>query len=111
MQVVTSREGAVTVLKPLGPIIIGELDELDSQLQELARKWTKRIVINMSVATFIDSAGLELLDRHYQRLSENGLEIKLSNVNEISLKILELTRISNDFEIYCDTAAAARSFL
>ncbi len=93
MQVVSSREGSVTILKPLGSLITGELEDLEQSLQELTRNWTKRIAINMSNVNFVDSAGMELLCEFRQQLNEQGLRMKLYGLNEITVKIFDLTRL------------------
>lgn len=111
MQVVKSREGSVTIIKPTGPIVAGELDELDQAFNDLAVKWTKRVAVNMSDVTFLDSAGLELLVRHQKQMSEHGLKMKLSHLSEMTRKIMDITQISRLFEIYPDTATAVRSYL
>ena len=111
MKVVTNTEGAVTILKPLGPLLVGELDELDKSLNALAGDWARRIVINMAESGCIDSAGLELVSRHHQRFGEHGLCLKLCGLSELARKIFDLTKLSNRLEIYADTAAAVRSFV
>ncbi len=111
MQAITSREGSVTILKPLGPLVASELDDLDQAFQELVQKWTRRVVINMSNATFLDSAALELLCRYQEQMSEHGLKMKLCNLSDISDQIFDLTRLARRFEIYPDTNKAIRSFL
>ena len=111
MHVTVSQEGAVSVVKPMGPIIIGELEELDNELSRLSRDWAKRIVINMTDVSFIDSAGLELMLRYQQQLGDHGLELKLCGLNEMTQKIFELTTLSGKFDIFADGATALRSFL
>ncbi len=111
MQVTLSNEGAVTVVKPMGPMIAGELEELDSQLGSLSRNWTKRIVVNMSEVSFVDSAGLELITRYNREFNERGLKLKLNSLNDLTEKIFDITRLSGCFEIFPDTAGALRSFL
>ena len=111
MQVATSKEGAVTVLKPTGPITTGELNELEQQLDNSYRNWTKRIVVNLSEVAFIDSGGLEMLLKFQRQLEKRGLKLKLSGLNEITQKIFDLTRLSRSFEIFTDTNGAVRSFL
>ena len=111
MQVMMSHEGSVTVVRPIGAMIAAELDELDSQLQQLARTWVKRIAINLSEVPFVDSAGLELLYRFRRQLNEHGLNVKLCGLNPMTQKIFEITRLSRKFEIFADTATAVRSFL
>jgi anti-sigma B factor antagonist len=111
MQIVTNNEGAVTILKPLGSLVSGELDDMEKSLLKLSQNWTNRIVINMTDVVCIDSAGLELVNRYYNQLSNHGLRLKLCGMNKLIRKIFDLTRLSSHFEIFPDTTAAVRSFL
>ncbi len=111
MQAQTSREGSVVVIKPIGPLIAAELDDLDRQLKDIFSGWTTRMVMNMSEVPFLDSAGLELLCRCRNLLNERGLTMKLCSVNEMTRQILELTRLAQRYDIYPDVVAAVRSFL
>ena len=111
MQVIVSQEGAVSVIKPIGPVIVGELEELESNLLKLTQNWTKRVVINMNDVTFIDSAGLELLLRYQMQLNSHGLTVKLCSLNEMTQKIFDLTQSVRNFETFSDTSTAVRSFL
>jgi len=110
VQVAEHKEGAVTVLKPLGPLTAGELEELERRLTALGQNWAKRVVLDLHDAAFMDSAALELLCRHHRDFAARGLNLKLSDVGEMAGEILELTRLAGRFEIYADTAAAVRSF-
>ena len=84
MEVTIGTEGAVTVVKPMGPMIAGELGELDTKLSRLSQHWTKRLVVCMSEVTFIDSAGLEMLIRYHQEMAGRGLQLKLSGLNDVT---------------------------
>ena len=111
MRVALSQEGAVTVLRPVGPIVGGELDELDQQMLKLFNNWTKRLVINMTDVPFMDSAGLELLARNHRQYDSHGLIMKLCSLTETTQKILSLTRLLHRFDTYPDASTAIRSFL
>lgn len=111
MHVIVSNEGAVTVLKPIGPLLAGELDDLDNNMRRLTKNWTKRVILNMSEVNFVDSAALELICRYQRQLGERGLKLKLSGLNDTTQTALELTRLARRFEIFADTTAAVRSFL
>jgi anti-sigma B factor antagonist len=111
MDVHVSKEGAVTVIKPLGPIIAGELNELENMLRQMDKNWNQRIVMDLTDVLLIDSAGLELLMRHHRLMAERSLKFKLCGLNEITQKIFDLTQLSRYFEIYPDTLPAIRSFL
>jgi len=99
------------VVKPMGPVIAGELAELENELLKLTRNWTKRVVINLTDVPFIDSAGLELMLRYQMQLNSHGLKLKLSSLNEMTQKIFDLTQLSKNFEMFPDTSTAVRSFL
>lgn len=111
MRVAINREGAVTILRPTGPVIAGELEEMDQQLLQLFNRWTKRLVVNMSEVAFMDSAGLELLVRHHRQYNSHGLILKLCSLSETAQKTLFLTRLLRRFDTYPDTTTAIRSFL
>ena len=111
MRVIVGQEGAVTVVKPIGPVVSGDLEELDQALFKLFNRWSKRIVINMTDVVFVDSAGLELLNRYSRMFSSHGLKLKLCGLNEMTRKILDLTQLSRRFEIFADTSTSIRSFL
>ena len=111
MQVAVSTEGAVTIVKPMGPIITGEMEELDHELAQISRNWTKRLVIDMSEVTYVDSAGLEMLCYYRRELAEKGLKLKLSNFTDMTQEIFDLTRLTKRYEIFADKTAAVRSFL
>jgi anti-anti-sigma factor len=111
MEVVLSKEGSVTVVKPSGPVMAGELDELDRILRTLTSNWVKRVVLNMSDSPLIDSAGLELLHQYRGQMSEHGLRLKICGLNDVTQKIFDLTKLSSRFEIFPDMTTAVRSFL
>ena len=111
MQVTVSKEGAVTLVKPVGPIVAGELDELERQINQLSRSWTKRLVIDMGEVVFCDSSGLEMIVKNQREMAERGLKLKLSNLNDMTQEIFDITRLSSRFEIFPDVVTAVRSFL
>jgi len=110
MQVTLTNEGAV-VVKPSGPLLAGQLDELEQHLAQLSQQWTKRLVLDLADAPFCDSAGMELLCRFRDEFGQRGLRLKLSGLTDLAHDIFDVTRLSAAFEIFPDTAAAVRSFL
>ncbi len=111
MKVSVTREGSVTVVRPIGPLVVGELEDMDQLLLRLFNRWAKRVVVNCSDVAVIDSEGLELLVRHQRQYRSHGLCFKLCHVNETMTKVLDLTRLSGRFEIYPETVHAIRSYL
>ena len=111
MQVTVTNEGAVTIVRPVGPLITGELDDLHEQMMRLEQNWVKRVVMNMSDVPFVDSAGLELMCQFHERWRQRGLDMKFCSPGELARKAMDLTGLSGRFEIFGDSAGAIRSFL
>lgn len=111
MQVTMTKEGSADLVRPFGPIIANELDDLERELSKLEKAWAPRVVIDMNEAPFLDSAGLDLLCQFHRRMAERGLQLKLCGLTEMTTKILELTRIIRRFQVFPDTNTAVRSFL
>ncbi|MBW8041096.1 MAG: STAS domain-containing protein [Planctomycetes bacterium] len=92
--------------------------ELDGDFTELLRNTITDIiaasktgiVLDMSSVGFIDSQGLEelLWERDYCNQNKRG--IRLAGLDENCAKILEITRIENEFDCYTELSEAVKSF-
>lgn len=92
--------------------------ELDGDFTELLRNTITGIiaasktgiVLDMSSVGFIDSQGLEelLWERDYCNQNKRG--IRLAGLDENCAKILEITRIQNEFDCYTELSEAVKSF-
>jgi anti-anti-sigma factor len=72
----------------------GEIDsyvapELDKALQALPGSLT----LDCSAVTFLDSAGLSVLIRHYQQRCEDGDSLRLAEVSRPVWRVLEITQL------------------
>ncbi|HUW20804.1 MAG TPA: STAS domain-containing protein [Sedimentisphaerales bacterium] len=93
--------------------------ELDSDLGELLRNTVTdiiagsklRIVLDMSAVGFIDSKGLEELLWLRDYCNQNKCGLRLAGLDENCAKILEMTRLENEFERYVELAEAVKSFV
>lgn len=104
------RHGAVTVLRPGGPIAGDDAAALLQRICDAAGRSLGRIVIDAGSAAFVDSAGLEALLDAADRMAESGQALKLCALNETLREALSLTGIARRFEQYEDVQAAVRSF-
>ena len=111
MKIQARQVGAVTVVRPIGPITAAEADELKTNLLELIRDTLGRIVLDVSAVSFLDSKGLESLVDITQQLAQGGKTLKLCTANETVRQIIELTGLSPQFEHFEDAHSAVRSFL
>jgi len=95
--------------------------ELDSDSAELFRDTIINIADNVSVKNiaavvldmnnigFIDSEGLENLLWARDYCNENCCAIRLAGLSENCEKILEVTRLSNQFDRYAELSEAVKS--
>ncbi len=68
------------------------------------------IVLDMSNVGFIDSRGLEQLLSVRDYCNKNNSQLKLAGLDENCAKILEITRLENEFDRYIELSEAVKSF-
>lgn len=111
MQIQEQKQGAVTVLRPVGPLIQDDAAQFKTKLMDVRQTSLGRFVVDAAAVPYIDSAGLEaLLDAH-EELAKAGQSLKLCAVNETLREVFTLTELSGHFEHFEDAASAVRSFL
>ena len=111
MTIQESKQGAVNVLKPQGPLIGEDTQELSARLHSSLRGSMGRCVLDASAVPYVDSLALEVLCEVTDELGDNGQALKLCGVSETLRQVLELTGLSPRFEHFEDVNTAVRSFL
>jgi anti-anti-sigma factor len=110
MKVLEQRQGAVTVLRPSGPLVASEAEAFKARVLEALGESRGRFVLDVSDIAFVDSAGLEsLLD--VTEGAGGGQGLKICGANETLRQVLELTGLARLFEHFEDANTAVRSFL
>lgn len=111
MRINTQSHGAVTVIKPQGPLNQEDADALKESLAEVSSKSMGRFIIDMTAIPFVDSRGLEVLVEASEQLERSGQTLKLCGTNETIREVFGVTELDRLFEHYDDTTTAVRSFL
>ncbi len=111
MEIQQTNHGAVTVLKPIGPLCEEDADAVKTQTIEASARNLGRVVLDASAVPYIDSRGLEVLVEMAEALSQGGQALKLSGANEVLREVVELTDVAPLLEQFPDVNAAVRSFL
>jgi len=111
MEIREQRHGAVTVLKPIGPLLQADAADFVRQVSRALSKSLGRFVLDASAMPFVDSAGLESLVVAADELAQNGQLLRLCTVSETLREVLELTELAGRFEYFPDVTDATRSFL
>lgn len=111
MEIQQQSQGAVTVLKPMGPIVQADADQFKTTALGIATKSMGRVVIDASAMAFLDSRGIEVLADVTDEIAQSGRALKLCGANQTVQHVLELTGWSDAFEFYEDVNSGVRSFL
>jgi anti-sigma B factor antagonist len=109
---ITNKEiGEVSVVSLDGRIVLGpESNLLRERVKTLIGEGKKKIVLNMSNVTYIDSAGLGMLVAAHVSAKNQGAALHLSNLGNKFQDVLQLTRLLTVFSVYDTEAAAISSF-
>lgn len=111
MKIRTQQSGAVTIVRPEGPILSEDADAVKTAILCAIRENLGRIVVDAAKVTYVDSKGLEVLLAMTEELSQGGQTLKLCALNGTVREVLDLTGLASEFEYYDDPTTAVRSFL
>jgi anti-anti-sigma factor len=111
MDIHEQAQGAVTVLKPSGPLTDADAEQFKTRAIDLVTRNLGRVVIDASAMPFVDSRGIEALADITDQLSQSGRALKLCGANLTIRQVLELTGWSDAFEYFDDVTSGVRSFL
>jgi anti-sigma B factor antagonist len=108
----TNRKvGDVVVIDAVGRITLGEgASSFRDSIRELAGKGERKLVLNLSDVTYIDSSGIGELVSGFTTIANQGGHLKLLNLTKRIQDLLQITKLYTVFDVYDDEAEAVRSF-
>ena len=74
------------------------------------RQGCRKVVLNLDLVDYVDSAGLGMLVSRYIRLTKHDGRLKLCNLHPRSFRVLDITKILTVFESYDSEDEAVESF-
>ncbi|MGB2590584.1 MAG: STAS domain-containing protein [Candidatus Acidiferrum sp.] len=111
VEVTIQEADGVSVVGLNGRIVLGEESAaLREAVKGLMTAGKKKVVLNMSNVTYIDSAGLGILVAAYVTAKNQGASIRLCALGRKFREVLQITRLLTIFEVYDTPAAAIDSF-
>lgn len=111
VKVTIQEADGVSVVGLNGRIILGEESgALREAVKSLLAGGEKKIVLDMSNVTYIDSAGLGILVAAYVSAKTQGASVRLCALGHKFREVLQITRLLTVFEVYDTPAAAIASF-
>lgn len=100
------RQHSPNVLPLKGEIDLHVSPAITQSLNAMTEKKPERIVIDLTSATYIDSAGLAALILAMKTVEAYGGRFLLAGVDETMRSIFETSRLDQIFEIFPDVNAA-----
>jgi len=110
MKVKVQDYNGVTVVELQGELD-GDFAELfENTITDIVKNRKTGIVLDMSGVGFIDSQGLEQLLWSRDYCNDNKRAMRLAGLDENCMRIMEITRLADDFDHYAELAEAVKSF-
>lgn len=107
----TRQVDDVTVVDVAGRITLGEgASQLRDELRDLTAKGHKKILLNLSDVTYIDSSGIGELVSAFTTVTNQGGALKLLGLTKRVKDLLQITKLYTVFDVHEEEAHAIRSF-
>src|SRR5689334_11825963 len=106
-----SADRGIAIIDLSGDITLGGGNIfLKQTLRSLAEQNEKKVLLNLSNVTYIDSSGLGELVAGYTSVSKSGGELKLLNLTDRVKDLMMITKLLTVFDTYDDEATAIAAF-
>ncbi|PYJ37141.1 MAG: anti-sigma factor antagonist [Verrucomicrobia bacterium] len=102
----TARRDRSSVLPLKGEIDLHVSPSVTASLNAMIEKKPRRLVVDLSDVTYIDSAGLAALIQAMQKVEAYGGKFLLAGLQETVRSIFEISRLDQVFQIFPDVDAA-----
>ena len=110
MKIKTQDYNEVMVVELQGDLDSDSVGLFQNTITDVVAKRKAGIVLDMSTVGFIDSQGLEQLLWARDHCKESKRELRLAGLDENCSKIMEITRLENEFDSYAELSQAVKSF-
>lgn len=103
--------GDVTVVDASGRITLGEgASVFRDTIRDLAAKGNKKILVNLTDVSYIDSSGIGEMVSSFTTVTNHGGQLKLLGLTKRVKDLLQITKLYTVFEVFEDEPSAIRSF-
>ena len=111
VKLTTRQVGDVTVIDATGRITLGEgASHFRDTIRDLATKGDKKLLVNLSDVSYIDSSGIGEMVSGFTTVTNHGGQLKLLGLTKRVKDLLQITKLYTVFDVHDDEAGAIRSF-
>jgi anti-sigma B factor antagonist len=101
----------IAVLVLTGKITIGrDCKQLEWAVESLVREGRKKVILDMTAVTNIDSTGIGIIVMSAGNAKNAGGELRVAGVNEHVEQVMKMTNLGKIIGIYPTSEAAAQGF-
>ena len=93
-------DARTAVVTPAGEVDLLTAPQVKQRITELVDQGISQIVVDLSRIEYLDSTGLGVLVGALKRLREKEGELRLVHPTPRVMRVLEVTRLVNVFQIY-----------
>jgi anti-sigma B factor antagonist len=111
MQFSAKEVQGVTVISLSGNVLGGpDANALNEQLRTLLDSRKTKVIIDLGDVQFINSSGLGMLIGGMSTMRKGGGELKLARASKKILTLLEMTKLTNLFDVHETVKGAVGAF-
>ena len=109
LSIVKRQSGTTTVVDIAGEVTLFNAPDLRKVLMDLLKlQRAPRVIVNMTNAPYIDSAGVACLVEALKVARESKLGFAIFGLSRVAREVFELTRLINVFDVYGTEEEAIR---
>jgi anti-sigma B factor antagonist len=102
----TASHPQTGILALEGEIDLHRSPQVKETLEPLVAQKVKRILVDFSAVTYIDSSGLAVMIETLQRVQSYGGKFAMFGLRDSVRSIFEIARLDQIFSLFADEAAA-----
>jgi anti-sigma B factor antagonist len=103
------KECDIDIVTITGRLVAADAPEARENLRAIVDAGEGKLIVDLSGVSFIDSSGLSVLISAFKLIRAKGGRMLLSGISKNVQTLLELTRLSEIFEMFATTEAAKES--
>jgi anti-anti-sigma factor len=111
LQIAHAEQDDITIVTLSGQITLDDGDlAFGRHIDQVVAAGGRKVIVDLSGVTYIDSAGVGMLVAESQRVAAQGGSMRLAHLTARSHHLLAMLKLKMMFEIYDDVDGAVRSF-
>ena len=111
MEIVTSMEGNVQVIKLIGELMAGhDSEKLRNVIDESISAENVNVVVDMKEVNWMNSSGLGMLISALTSLRSSGGDMRLANMSDRIRRPMQITKLDKVFQDFDSVEEAVKSY-